>query len=171
MKTIRYSLMLLFIGFCGIITAQEFEVPKQVKLEQPEDYAQYKSAVLAGIAWLENTPVQNDEVKRKETSAFLMKYMSGAPDFSIAIMPFQMNLVETNPELLMSFLGGWTRFALENTGQKDNALMANKAGIQSLLKVYEINRGNGMKKDKKIEKLLKMEDAALEKWIVAGLGR
>lgn len=162
--------MFLFIGISGILTAQEFEVPQQVKLEKPEDYSQYKQAVLSGITWLENTPVQNDKVKRESTSAFLLKYMSGTPDFTIAVMPFQMDLIEANPDLLLSFLGGWTRFALENPVQKDNALMANKAGIQSLMKVYVLNKGNGMKKDKKIERLLKMDEATLERWIIAKLG-
>lgn len=97
--------------------------------------------------------------------------MSGAPDFSIVVLPFQMDLTESNPDLLMSFLGGWTRFAIENPSHKDNELMANKAGIQSLLKVYAMNKGNGIKKDRKVEKLLKMEDAGLEKWIASNLGK
>ncbi len=170
MKTIKHTFMFLFLAIYGISTAQEYEVPKDVKLDKAEDYVKYKPAVLKAIYWLENTPVQQEEAKRQATSSFLMKYMSGAPDFSIMIMPFQMDLVEKNPDLLMSFLGGWTRFALENPSLKDNAVMANKAGIQSLLKVYDMNKSKGMKKDNKVEKLVKMNDAALEKWITSKLG-
>ena len=171
MKTVKFKILILLLSFCSISLAQEFEVPQQVKLEKAEDYAQYNAKVIEAINWLENTPVQEDKTKRKSTSAFLMQYMTGTPDFTIEVLPFQLELTENNPDLLMSFLGGWSRFALENPSEKDNPVMANKAGIKSILKVYEKNKGNGIKKDRKVEKLLKMEDAALEKWIVSRLGK
>lgn len=170
MKTRLYVFPVIFLFCFAFIQAQEFEVPKQVKLEAALDYVQYEETVIAGINWLEETPVLEQVQKRQETGAFLMSYMTGTPAFSIAIFPFQMELTEKNPPLLMAFLGGWTRFALENPAEKDDALLANKAGINSIIKVYTANKGNGMKKDKKVEKLLKMDEAALEKWISKELG-
>ncbi|UJH90910.1 hypothetical protein LZ575_19760 [Antarcticibacterium sp. 1MA-6-2] len=45
-----------------------------------------------------------------------------------------------------------------------------KLSFKSLLKVYAMNKEKRLKKDKKVEKLLKMDDAALEKWITKELG-
>jgi hypothetical protein len=167
MKILLTTLLFLCFAFAQ---AQEFEVPENVWLEAASDYPKYEEAVLAGIQWLEDTPVLEQVEKRQKTSAFLMSYMSGTPNFSINIFPFQMKIVESSPHLLMAFLGGWTRFALENPAEKDNALLTNKAAFQSLMNVYEINKNKGIKKEKKIEKLLKLDDAALEKWIARELG-
>lgn len=49
-------------------------------------------------------------------------------------------------------------------------LFLNLLGIKSAIKVYKM--GNGLKKDKEMEKLLKLdEDSGLESWIAEKLGQ
>lgn len=162
-RTSSLIIILLLTGFS--LFSQEFEVPENVKLETAEDYQKHEAEVLQGIKWLENTKVDEHIQKRQNTHAFLMKWMSGTPDVSIGLEAFQLALTEKNPDLLISFLGGWTRFSLENPDKKDNPLLANEAGIKSILKVYELNKGKGFKKDKRIERLLAMDDNKLRVWI------
>ncbi len=162
-KTSSLILLFLFTGFS--LFSQEFEVPENVKLEKAEDYQKYETEVLKGIDWLENTKIEEQMVKRQNTNAFLMQWMSGTPDVSIGLEAFQLALTEKNPDLLLSFLGGWTRFSLENPEEKDNPLLANEAGIKSILKVYELNKGKGVKKDKRVERLLSKDDQELRVWI------
>ena len=122
--------------------SQEFTIPKNVTLKSDSDYKKYENDVLQGINWLENTPINQQVAKRKKVSAFLLQWMTGTPSFSIKMQSFQMELTEKNPDLLISFLGGWAKYALENPADKDNELAANIAGFESLIKVYTSNKEN-----------------------------
>ena len=63
---------------------------------------------------------------------------------------------------------GWTRYVLQNGYSKD-VIQGNVAGIRSAIKVYRL--GNGLKKDKEMEKLIKLDESAgLESWVVTQLG-
>jgi len=46
--------------------SQIFVVPNDYKLEKKEDYAKYEKDVIEGINWLLRTPVNNEEVRKKE---------------------------------------------------------------------------------------------------------
>ena len=69
----------------------------------------------------------------------------------------------------MTFMGGWIKYAIENPADKKNIQASNTAGINSLMQVYTSNKENGMKKDKLIEKLLKMDEAELQNWVAKQL--
>lgn len=148
-----------------IIVAQDFQIPKNVQLEKESDYKKYEDAVLNGIMWLEKTNIEEQATKRVHTNAFVLQWIMGTPTFSIELSSFQIDLTEKNPELLTTFLGGWTKFAIENPTEKDDTIKANMEGFKSLMQVYMANRDSGMKKDKKIEKLIKLTPEALEKWV------
>jgi len=98
-------------------------------------------------------------------NAFLLMWMTGTPSITIAVHDFQTEMTTKNPSLLITFLGGWSKFAIENPSDKDNELMGNIAGFQSIINVYNLNKGDGMTKDRKIEKLVKMDAKELEEWI------
>ena len=161
------AIIQLFI--CNLITAQEFIVPKNLVLVEQTDFENSEKDVIAGINWLEKTKVTDQIDKRKETNTFLLKWMMGTPTFSIALNDFQTELTAKNPDLLITFLGGWTKFAIENPSEKDDPIKANMAAFQSLMKVYELNKGDGIKKDKKIEKLIKLSPSDLQAWIEKNL--
>ena len=59
-------LLILTVLFSLNIQAQDFRVPKRLKLEKAEDYAKYEDDVLKAVKWLKNTPVheQNQNVRR-----------------------------------------------------------------------------------------------------------
>lgn len=163
MKNIKFIIVLLLTS--QMIFAQDFEIPKNIKLEQESDYLKYEEDVLNGINWLENTGVQDYITKRENISAFVLEWIMGTPTISIGLQAFQINLTKKNPELLTSFLGGWTKFAIENPSKKEDAIKANIEGFKSLTKVYAANKGKGMKKDNKIEKLIKLNLEELKEWV------
>lgn len=99
------SVVLLFL-FTQLSFSQEFKVPTDIKLEQAEDYKNYESDILKCINWLENTPLNQDEQKRTNANAFLMLWITGAPNVSVTMQAFQIDLTEKNPALLINFIGG-----------------------------------------------------------------
>ena len=165
MKNIKFISITVLLLTTQMIFAQDFEIPKNIKLKQESDYMKYEDDVLNGINWLENTSIQEQITKRENTSAFVLKWIMGTPTISIGLQAFQIDLTKKNPELLTSFLGGWTKFAIENPSEKEDAIKANIEGFKSLIKVYSANLGKGMKKDNKIEKLIKLSPEELKEWV------
>lgn len=161
--------LLLTILFIQTSYSQEFTIPNNLKLESAEDYTNSESDILNCIHWLENTPVNQDSEKRTLANAFLMRWATGTPTVTISMESYQLDLVKKNSELLINFMGGWIKYVIENPSEKDNMQGGNIAGIKSLVKVYAANKDEGMKKDKRVEKLLKMDESELQNWVVKQL--
>ncbi|MEO1052311.1 MAG: hypothetical protein AAFX87_16885 [Bacteroidota bacterium] len=139
------------------------EMPKK-----KEDYAKTETQVINTINWLESTPIKENTGKRKEQTALLIAWATGTPSVSIQIEPYVTTLSEKNPDLLALFIGGWIKYSLENDYSKD-PLKCNTAGVESAVKLYKLG---GMKKDKKVQKLVNMYDeGTLEDWVKKQLGK
>ncbi|WP_430813412.1 hypothetical protein [Carboxylicivirga sp. RSCT41] len=154
MKTIIVTLILTTISL-GLFS-QNFEVPKNYKLEKAEDYAPYEKEVVKCFDWLMKTPVNEQIDKRKEANAFLLKWLSGSPTVHIEIKAEIVSFMETSPDLLFVFLGGWAKYSLESQ-DFDNKKAGSLAGIDSVIEFYTKNKAF-MPKDKNVEKYVKMKN-------------
>jgi hypothetical protein len=105
---------------------------------------------------LTNTPVQTQPEKRKEANAFVIVWLTGSPNVSVEIDSEIVNFMDQNPELLMIFMCGWTKYSLETKDYK-NKISGNQKGIEAVIDFYTRNREN-LKKDKNVEKYIKMKD-------------
>ena len=62
-------------------------------------------------------------------------------------------------------MAGWAKYALENKTEY-NEVLANIAGIKSVVKAYETNLDKGLKKDEAIEKYMELiEHNQITKWV------
>ncbi len=153
MKTIIFTLFFATISF-GLFS-QDFEVPKNYKLIKAEDYAPYEQDVVKCFDWLMKTPNNEQNVKRKETNAFLLKWLTGSPNVHLDIKQEIVTFMGTSPDLLMIFMGGWAKYSLE-TKNFENKVEGSKAGIEAVIEFYNNNR-NTLPKDKNVEKYIKMK--------------
>lgn len=141
--------------------AQEFQVPENYKLETKEDYARYVPDVLRCIDYLEATPL--DAEGRQDANAFLLKWITGSPTVTIQILPYAVDLVQNNKQLLMIFLGGWTKHAILHPEETDS-LAGQMAGLESMLMVYA--EGESVKQDDTLNDLLEREkENTLREWL------
>jgi hypothetical protein len=171
MKLLRFltSIFFFFAVTC-MLNAQEFKVPEDISLENKEDFAKYKMDVLKCIDWLAITPIHEDVEKRAEANRFLLTWLAGTDEVSIGISIIIKEVVRKNPDLIMTYMGGWARYALNHSSIKPDIVALNKAGIISSIEVYELNLTNGFKKNKKIEKLkARDQNGTLEDWIIKKL--
>jgi hypothetical protein len=136
--------------------AQDYQIPKNYTLNKTEDYAKYEPDVIKSFNWLMETPVNTQTDKRKEACAFLIKWISGSTVVTVDLKENIVNFTKSNPELLIIFMGGWSKYALE-TKDFSNKVNGNMAGIESVITYYTKNKGN-LKKDKNIEKYIKMKE-------------
>jgi hypothetical protein len=148
------SLLALTILSLNVV-AQEFEVPANYKLNTKEDYTKYEPDILKAIDWLFNTPMQTKPEKRKDINAFVIIWITGSPNVSIEIKPEIVTFMEPNAELLMTFMCGWTKYALESKDYS-NSVKGNLKGVEAVIDFYTKNIDH-LKKDKHVEDYIKMK--------------
>lgn len=152
MKTFFLSLVLSLTGM-GLF-AQEFEIPDTFNPKNKQEYATFEPAVLQAIDWLLDTPFNQQKTKRRAVNAFLMKWLTGSPAVSIHLKPRIITFSEC-PNCLMIFMGGWTKYSLEN--QDKDELKGSMAGIEKVIAFYTANK-QAMGKNKAIEKYIKLKE-------------
>jgi hypothetical protein len=162
MKKISLSMMLVSFGLAA--NAQQFELPVGYKLEKAEDYRRYEREVIQAIDWIIGTPLGQMDGNRKEVNAFLLQWMSGSPIVHLEIKQEIVTFIDS-PDLLMIFMGGWTKYSLES---KDfhNKVEGSLAGVEAVITFYEKNR-QSLKRDKAVEKYIKLKQSGkLKSYIV-----
>lgn len=160
------KLIFAFILTFSTITlqAQLFEVP--ILDKKPANQAEYdvmEPTILRCIDWLNDTPLSIDPSKHIEANAYFMLWLTGTSRVNVVIDGYVLNCAEKNPEILMAFTMGWTKFALEK-GETDNYKLA-LAGMYNIVNRYK-NNPNSFKKDKKLRKLVELNDTGqLDNWL------
>lgn len=163
MKNLFFSLLCIICMSAGMISAQDFNVPKEIKLDNAGDYVKYEKDIVSCVNWLEATPLNEQADKRKNASAFLILWITGSPTVSIELQDYVLDLTKKNNDFLTLYMGGWTRFAIENPNEKDQSKF-HLAGLKSIIKVY--NAGKGVKKDKNVQELVEADEKGeLGKWL------
>ncbi|QHI38717.1 hypothetical protein IMCC3317_41110 [Kordia antarctica] len=150
------KLVSLFVVLCVISTsyAQEFELPKNYKLVKAEDYDTYAQDFVKATKWITNTPLSEETTKRKDTYAFIMKWLQGSPKVSITISQDIATFIESS-DCLIVYMAGWGAYCVENDDYKDN-LKGNVSGIESVISFYNRNKGL-LGKIKAVEKYKKLQ--------------
>lgn len=161
MNLLKITLITLFASLAISGFAQESKLLSKPS-ETPEDYKANEPKVIATVDWIENTPINENEELHKMQYGLLIQWISGSPTVTLSLQAYVMDYTKKNSDLLVIFMGGWTRYALQNEYTTD-ALQCNLAGVQSMIKVYKTGK---LKKDKKMDELVKLEaDGKLEAWL------
>jgi hypothetical protein len=150
-KTLASAILLYEIS--QLAAGQSFQVPQNYSLVKKADY---EKDVIIRVNWLETTPVNQHREMRKEANIFLLMWVTGSPNVNIALNQ-KIPGFSKNPDLMMIFLGGWTKFDLEYPNQSKDKVAGNVAGIKSVIKVYQANLGKGIRKDRDVQKMIKLE--------------
>lgn len=133
-----------------------------------EEFISSEKNVIATIDWLEKTPFNTEENKRKNQQALFFTWLSNSPTVSVEIDEKIVTFMKKNPELLITFMGGWTKYCLLNNYSKDK-VQCSIEGIKSVIRVY---KSQTLKKDKEIEKYIALEEKGeLENWVKSTLNK
>ncbi len=158
---------IFFIIGCHFLPAQTFEIPKDYQLVTKEDYAPYEPDIVKCVDWLISTPIDKEREKRKEVSAFLIKWVSGSPSVHVSLDEKNLSFMDEKvPELLLVFIGGWVKNTIETNNYKntvakakedtDGMVAGNMAGIEAVINFYNNNK-KLLPKNKSIENYIKLQ--------------
>jgi len=167
MKLTAVSLFVSILFFSNNAICQDFDVPDNYQLESKEDYSKYEKDMVNAAKWLVATPLNEQEAKHKEVSAFVIKWIIGSPTVTVEIYPTIMDFDKKNSGMMIIYMASFAKHVLENNYSKD--VRANqKAALHDMISVYKT--GKGIKKDKKMEKLIKADDEGkLDEWLAENL--
>ncbi|MBI5372102.1 MAG: hypothetical protein HZA79_08760 [Sphingobacteriales bacterium] len=167
MKLLRLIPLFSLLFILVKAEAQEFTVPKDVTLNVAEDYARYEKDIIAAANWLKTVPLNEQPEKHKEVYAFVLKWIIGSPTVSVSLNATIADFEKKNDGLMLIYMAGCAKYVLENNYSKDR-LAKERAALRDIIAVYKA--GQGIKKDKKMEQLVKSEEAGeLDAWIAENL--
>lgn len=127
-----------------------------------EEFSATEKQVIATINYLENTPINDKDEKQLQQRSLLIAWISGSPQVTVSLNASTIDFNKKNSILLVIFMGGWTKYSLENNYSKDD-VQCTLAGLKSAIKVYQSNK---LKKDKFMDNMIELNDKGeLEAWV------
>jgi hypothetical protein len=164
---IKPLLVCALLTIAGKSFSQEYSVPVNYQLNSKDDYVKYEPNIVEAANWLVNTPLNEQKDKRKEVSAFVVQWTSGSPTVNIEITPVIMDFEKKNEGMLVIWMASSSKYVIENNHTTD-VRAKQKAALHDMIKVYQ--SGKGIKKDKKMEALIKSDtEGNLDKWLEENL--
>jgi hypothetical protein len=130
--------ILSFLFISTLVSAQDFEVPKDYSFLELEDYENQRNNVIKAVNWVENTPINEQVVKRKKVNTFLTEWLTGSTDVRINLDQDVVTFMDCS-DCLMIFMGSWARYALVNKDY-NNDFKGNLSGIESVINLYLKNQ-------------------------------
>lgn len=162
-KTIIFLSCIMCFFLSGY--AQSINIP-DYKLDKPEDFAKYQPDILKCINWLESNPNTVEPEKRKMAEKFILEWIIGTPDVSIEINSAIAKFISSSPDLIVPYFCGGIKYVL-NGGDNDDKVKVAIASLESVIRYYELNKP---KKDKEVEKIIKLnKSGGLQSWVAKEL--
>lgn len=162
-RTIFFILFLFFNFEIGFSQELAFNDIQKIEFQEKGDYDNFENQILKYIDWLETKPL--DHKNRMGVNVLIFKWVEGSSNVTVALYPYVMSCVKKNPDFMTLYLAGWTKYSL-NHPDNDDELAPSLAAVNTFLDYYEKGEAFGVKKDKRVEKLLKKrENGKLEKYI------
>lgn len=134
----------------------------QIKLDKPDDYRAANTFALMAANTLLSSPVDKDKSDRLSCQKFLLKWMSGTPDYGF-IWGNNEKLLNNNIDLMTIYAASMVKFRLENKVESIDQEKI-KIGSWKILLAYCDIPGNDVKLTKKLKKLIEAnKNGELEK--------
>lgn len=149
-KKLVFILLLTVSGiYIHAQTPPDFDL---IKLEKAPDYRAAEPFALQTSVYILSTPFKEENKDRLKSLQFLVKWMSGTPDYSFVLEEIATKVFKNDKDLLGVYLAAMTRYALEH---KDSAKDAKVLRLNAIIIVlnYCENKDNNMKMTKQLKKL------------------
>jgi len=147
---------------CAIASAQTSADFDKVTLEQKADYKTAEPQVLEATQLLLNNPIEKDNVQRLRATSFIMKWMTGTPDYTFALSEQDGKVFKKDLDITGLYFAAMVQACLQNPADcgNDKAL---RLQAYKLLIAYVSQPGNNAKPSKELKKLVEAEkDGKLE---------
>ena len=146
----------------------DWETLEDAELEEAEDFVKIDAEILKLIDWLGNHHL--DHKDRIKANAIFMRWITGSPSVTVGLDTYLMSYTKKNGDFLLLYMAGWSKYVLENPDKKEDNFGGSLAGVNYFLDFYEKGKDFGVKKDRKVAKLLKKREAGKLEAFIANKG-
>ncbi len=159
MKNFKNLALLFLLLFSTSLFSQtvDWETLENAELVEAEDFVKIDHQILKLIDWLGNHHL--DHKDRIKANSIFMRWITGSPSVTVSLDTYLMNYTKKNGDFLLLFMAGWSKYVLENPDKKEDNIGGSLAGVNYFLDFYEKGKDFGVKKDRKVAKLLKKREA------------
>ena len=155
MKKLFFGMLLvLFSNLSFAQTLPNFDV---IKLESKEDYnATANDAALQASNFLFSTPLDPKSIDRLRSLQFIIKWMTGTPDYSFTLDEQATKFAKKNDDLLALYMAAMTKYVLEN---KADAKDQNKIKLNAvkIIIAYVTDPKNNVKINKELKNAIEAD--------------
>ena len=167
----KNKLVIALLFFCSqTFFAQQidFENLKNITFETPKDYEDFEKGIGLYVDWLQNNSLNHKE--RPRVNALMFRWIEGTPNVMIVLENSITRFSKKNPDFLILFMATWSRYILNHPEEKDDVLVGTFIGLNAVLDFYQKGKAFGVRKDKRLEKLLKKrEQKVLDEYVIKKL--
>ncbi|MBC7687400.1 MAG: hypothetical protein H7211_04395 [Aquabacterium sp.] len=135
-------------------TVPNFDI---VKLEHAPDYKAAEPIALQASTYLLTTPFEKSNKDRLKSLSFIIKWMSGTPNYSFTMQEVADKILKGNNDLLGLYMVAMAKYALENKASSKDPKLVKLNAITSLLTYCE-NPVNNLRMTKQLKKLAEAKE-------------
>jgi hypothetical protein len=143
---------LLFVLISHASFAQDLPDYDAIVLEKAADYPAADAAALSAATYLFSTPFRKNDLARLKSLQFLIKWMTGTPDYSFTLDEVASKIIKGNDDLLGLYMAAMTKYSLENKPSSKDPKLVKLNSITILLNYCEY-KDNNMGMTKQLKKL------------------
>ncbi|HVG16307.1 MAG TPA: hypothetical protein VM935_15155 [Chitinophagaceae bacterium] len=130
----------------------------EIALEQKEDYKKAEKDILKAAGYLFNSPYDKDDLERLYAIEFIMKWMSGTPDYKFELNEKYSKPFSSETDLIGLYMAAMAKYAVENREKKIDPDNISLAAVKIILD-YSNKPSNNLKQTGELKKM----NAALKK--------
>lgn len=149
---------LLFGLLCHISFAQNLPDFDGISIDKKEDFnVTADDAALQAANYLFSTPLEKNDAGRLRSMQYIIKWMSGTPDYNFTLDEQATKFTKKSDDLLGLYMAAMTKYVLEN---KENAKDQNmiKLNAVKLIIAYAKEEKNKVKINAELKKAIEADD-------------
>ncbi|HMU46780.1 MAG TPA: hypothetical protein PKC72_10455 [Chitinophagaceae bacterium] len=123
-----------------------------VRLEQGSDYKTAEPTVMKAATYILSTPFEKNDISRLKSMQFLIKWMSGTPDYTFTLDDVAGKITKGNDDLLGTYMACMTKYCIDHPESSKDPSAVKINSLKMLLEYCE-NSANNMKMTKQLRKL------------------
>jgi uncharacterized protein YfaS (alpha-2-macroglobulin family) len=123
-----------------------------IVLEQKEDYKNAERDILKAANYLFGSPYDKDDLDRLYAIEFIMKWMSGTPNYNFQLSEKYSKPFSGETDLIGLYMAAMAKYALENKEKKADPETINLAAVKIVLG-YSSKASNKLKQTSELKKM------------------
>lgn len=149
MKTVIIALLAFYCNYSFSQTTPDYD---NIKLVDKGDYQVAEPNVMQAANYILSTPFEKNDMTRLKSLVFIIKWMTGTPDFSFSLDDMATKMAKGNDDVIGVYMVCMTKYCLENRASSKDAKVVKLNSIKMLLSYCE-NPNNKLKLTKQLKKL------------------